>query len=277
MKKNKLLISIPIAAFVAAIASIIYLSDNPKLSAEKFETTAEVAKSTAVDEKIDPPLKASSNSTTSSSSRTTKKLEKLLSPVSIDDKFHAYQLIQKCVSARDSAKLLLAIPIGNQGAQTDDRYAAMQKNIQLACEGISETDIRDRLSYLKEAAVAKFPGAAAEFWKAGPFGDSTALSSRLEDPLVRAWLTDSLELLQESARAKDVSALSTLSHIYQSGEYVTANKVKALAYERAALEITRSSGGQTAGRERLVKVLALGLSPEEMKLSQRITDEVLGN
>jgi hypothetical protein len=82
------------------------------------------------------------------------------------------------------------------------------------CGGMTERLRLSRLDSLAIAAKAGVPGAAVAFAKEGPFGDSSALQTRPNDPLVQEWKAVARAQLTSAAEA----GVDSIAITYLAGE-----------------------------------------------------------
>ncbi len=152
------------------------------------------------------------------------------------DALRAYWLAQACIDIAEKGTLLKMDP------QSDTHLRGLTDEERLAqtalCGGMTERIRMSRLEHLAIAARAGVSGADDAFLRVGPFGDRSALKTRPDDPLVKAWRVEAEQLLTTHAEAGDMSSMLTLMQEY-SGEGGTlgADPALALRYTYAVSEI----------------------------------------
>jgi hypothetical protein len=98
------------------------------------------------------------------------------------------------------------------------------------CGGMTERLRLSRLDSLGIAAKAGVLGAAVEFAKEGPFGDSSALKTRSSDPLVQEWMAVARAQLVSAAEAgTDSIAIAYLAGQHYNGSDLFEKNIR-LAY-----------------------------------------------
>jgi hypothetical protein len=136
-----------------------------------------------------------------------------------------------------------------------------------------------RLDHLAFAASAGVQGADSAFLKAGPFGDPSALVSRPDDPLVKAWKQQAISQLTARAADADVGSLTTLYFEYLNGsEVVEANPDMALTYGAALRAIHSQFGlGETMNpfSETGLRGIESKMSQERIAAATRAADKIV--
>jgi hypothetical protein len=132
---------------------------------------------------------------------------------------HAYALIRACMDGGPQAQTMPVILRGAAVPSQDE------------CSGLTETQKRDRLSYLERALQANVRGAAVAALREGPFGDWSALQTRPDDPLVRDWQRKVSAALIAQAEQGDTLSLSVAAADGAAMRYLPdIGPVRALAY-----------------------------------------------
>ncbi|HWW71819.1 MAG TPA: hypothetical protein VN089_17915 [Duganella sp.] len=152
------------------------------------------------------------------------------------DALRAYWLVQACVDIAEKGalwKLDLQSETHLRGLTDEERLAQTT-----LCGGMTERIKMSRLEHLTIAARAGVSGADDAFLRGGPFGDRGALTTRPDDPLVKAWRIEAEQLLTEHAEAGDMSSMLTLMQEYSGeGGTLQADPALALRYASAVREI----------------------------------------
>ena len=152
------------------------------------------------------------------------------------DALRAYWLAQGCIDFAEKGMLLttdLQSATHLRGL-TDEEYRAQTA----LCAGLTERIKMSRLDHLATAAGAGVSGADDAYLRAGPFGDRSALRTRPDDPLVKAWRVEAEQLLTAHAEAGDILSMLTLMQEYSGyGETLEADPALALRYTYAVGEV----------------------------------------
>ena len=98
------------------------------------------------------------------------------------------------------------------------------------------------MSILQPLVDRGVPQAAVPYFTAGPNGQPLDLMQRPDDPNVQRWLADAVRLLEQAGRGGNVDALMHLSAAHAFAEVLPADRVRSLAYGRAAFELMRRQG-----------------------------------
>ena len=192
----------------------------------------------------------------------------LNNPKNPTEAFEAYKIVNRCVLSLENAKLMSSLPVGGD---MDSARKSLGETIKLdatACQGIEQRNIADRARWIDLAAKANVPGAALEFLSTGPFGDSTAIESRPDDPLVLKWKLQAVEYLLAAGKSGDINAFDALSNIYQIGVVANRDLALSLTYAIASLESQRARGEKSIGGDRLVEVLSSGLASQQISAAR---------
>lgn len=144
------------------------------------------------------------------------------------DSFQAFEILFNCVSLRESKR---------KGVEISE------DELRKSCEDVTQVQILNIESYLNQAVKAGVPGALVSKVNFGPLGgDSAALETRPNDPLVVQWKTEITESLVAHARKTgELEALRTLQTIYSVDYFGQKNLELALMYDLAYLEGLKNS------------------------------------
>lgn len=144
-------------------------------------------------------------------------VDRLLATGNPADAMSAFNLVTDCVTFNTAHDRLVydeeeikhwkgdTLP-GWRGMNADEKRQATQ-----LCGALTAREGERRFDYLAIAMRAGVPGALVAFVNAGPFGDPSALKTRPDDPLVRAWKTQATEQLALSAESGDLDTLGYLA------------------------------------------------------------------
>jgi len=102
-----------------------------------------------------------------------------------------------------------------------DMTASERQGLTKLCSEMTERERTARLDYLAKAVKGKVEGAAWTFAAEGPFGDSSALKTRPDDPLVQEWKTTATTQLSQAAEAGDMLTLLVWGLQLLSGSELT--------------------------------------------------------
>lgn len=151
------------------------------------------------------------------------------------DAMRAYWLAQACLDLSEKGAVTKSAPQAGAypGAVTDEELRAQTA----LCAGMTERIKMARLDHLAIAARAGVSGADDAYLRAGPFGDHGALTTRPDDPQVKAWRVEAEQLLTAHAEAGDVLSMLTLMQEYKGGETLGPDPALALRYTYAVSEI----------------------------------------
>ena len=151
------------------------------------------------------------------------------------DALRAYWLAQGCIDFAEKGIALTEDPQSQTFLRglTDEEYRAQTA----LCAGLTERIKMSRLDHLAIAARAGVSGADDAFLRVGPFGDRSALKTRPDDPLVKAWRLEAEQLLTAHAEAGDMISMLTLMQEYSYGGTLDADPALALRYTYAVSDI----------------------------------------
>ncbi|MES2160064.1 MAG: hypothetical protein V4476_02810 [Pseudomonadota bacterium] len=142
------------------------------------------------------------------------------------DAFDAYWLVQTCMDFQRSGDLAVADGDFMRPANQAEKSAE-----KVLCADMTERIRAARLVHLALAAKAGIDSADLAFLQAGPFGDPSALESRPDDPLVRAWKTEALGYLEAQAQQGRVpSMIALLGEYNEDSELQKQYPMSALRY-----------------------------------------------
>lgn len=215
-------------------------------------------------------------------------VEQLIATHDAGDAYAVYWLIVNCETFnREHERAIYDIEEARQNrnffpfrAMTDSEK---QRETRL-CSGMTERMRLSRFDYLATAVKAGVSGALMQMVWEGPFGDSSALTTRPDDPLVQEWKAAMLERLEKSADSGDMVTLNYLWVHEQIGDALVARN-PALAYRHGVAlglvhgEINGPSDDLAAmfAPEGQMMTMALDLTPEqraaERAAAQRIVDK----
>ncbi len=138
------------------------------------------------------------------------------------DAFAAYQLVTRCLWARDHEGWMV------HHILPGDR--ALLPTPQQSCGDIASDQVQSRLQWLQRAALAGVHHAAAELLKEGPDGLGITGSDDPDAPGNAAWKTRVDEAVDAGVRTCDPESLDYRVSGYESGLGVPEDRAKALMY-----------------------------------------------
>lgn len=147
------------------------------------------------------------------------------------------------------------------------------------CVGLTERLKMSRLDYLAIAARAGVPGAAVDFFEEGPFGDTSALQSRADDPLVQAWKKQAVGQLTTQAAGGNFDSLMLLDIAYRrGGDVVEKNAVLALGYAYSLRKIYQDIGLYTdAYDDKHLRQMENGMTQDQIASATAAANEIAAN
>ncbi|GJJ04200.1 hypothetical protein RugamoR64_47380 [Duganella rhizosphaerae] len=185
------------------------------------------------------------------------------------DAYDAYWLVQNCIDFQRTGDLAVADGDFMRPANVAEKSAE-----KLLCADMTERMKTARLEYLTLAAKAGIDGADLTFLQTGPFGDPSALESRPDDPLVRAWKAEALGYLEAQAQQGDIPSIITLLGEYnEDSELLKQHQVEALRYATVVHDNYEMvlRGASTAIPNPLpdefMQKMSQGLSPDQVRLA----------
>lgn len=266
------------AAVVGAVAFGAYVYSPPKNELSDSGGTSTIVPALAasnVDEARPADAKGTAMQPTASapSNGLSARYASLASSGKPADAFAAYNLAMDCVWARQSYQQADLQPLGERTPETKAALAdgTLLTKASEACGDLTDSQIRGRLKYAEAAAAAGVPMAALRLSAEGPFGDPSALANRADDPAVREWRQRVASLIKLAADKGDVTAMSSLSNMYESGTGIIGQKdpYKALEYATAKWELQRQlTGVAPPFQEKLSAKLASALTPEQAQAAR---------
>jgi hypothetical protein len=157
-------------------------------------------------------------------------IEQLKATGDARDAYQAFQLIAKCVRARERDDEMKSLPMGPDFAAERSVYGDGRQRLRDACQDITTAQITTRLPLVEKAARAGVPGAVTARIGEGPFGDRTALDQRPDDPLVTEWVEQAIASVKDAARRDDVEAILQLGLLSLYWELDEVDRLKALVH-----------------------------------------------
>ena len=161
-----------------------------------------------------------------------RRIERLAASGDPRDAYRAWWLLHACVVFERTGRL-------PEREGTDaDILAGQIGDPARACVNLNERMKMTRIDHLERAARAFVPGALEELVEEGPFGDPTALTTRPDDPLVKAWKERVNGMLNGQAEEGYWSSLYQLFTGFWFGHpAIAADRQSALAYGMALRDI----------------------------------------
>ncbi len=156
------------------------------------------------------------------------KIEQLKASGDPRDAFQAFQLITKCVRARERDDEMRSLPLGPEFAAERAAYGDGRQRVREACHDITPAQIATRLPLVDKAARAGVHGAVTARIGEGPFGDRSALDQRPDDPLVTEWVEQAIAHVKDAARRDDVEAIAQLGLLSLYWELDEVERLKTL-------------------------------------------------
>ncbi|MQA17979.1 hypothetical protein [Rugamonas rivuli] len=185
------------------------------------------------------------------------------------DAYDAYWLVQNCINFQLTGDLAVADGDFMRPANVAEKSAE-----KLLCADMTERMKTARLELLTLAAKAGIDGADLAFLQTGPFGDPSALESRPDDPLVRAWKAEALGYLEVKAQQGDIPSIITLLGEYnEDSDLLKQHPVAALRYATVVhdhYEMVLGGASKTTPNplpEEFMQKMSEGLSPDQVRLA----------
>jgi hypothetical protein len=150
-----------------------------------------------------------------------------------------------------------------------------------ACATVNERMKMARIDHLERAARAGVEGALAELVEEGPFGDPTALTTRPDDPLVKAWKERVNGMLNEQAEQGYWASLYQLFTGFWFGHpAIAADRQSALAYGMALRDIMVKLDGVPEQQAipfngPFLDEIGTGLTPDQKARAQARADAIV--
>jgi hypothetical protein len=154
------------------------------------------------------------------------------------DAFAAYQLVTRCLWARDHEGWMA------HHILPGDRE--LLPTTQQACGDIASDQIQSRLQWLGRAALAGVHHAATEMLKEGPDGLGVSASSDTDAPENALWKQRVDAALEAGIRTCDPESLDNRVSSYENGLGVTQDRGKALMYWVAYMDCRQRLDGAPA-------------------------------
>lgn len=154
------------------------------------------------------------------------------------DAFAAYQLVTRCLWARDHEGWMA------HHILPGDR--ALLPTTQQACADIASDQIQSRLQWLTRAALAGVHHAAAEMIKEGPDGLGVSGSSDIDAPENALWKQRADAAIEAGIRTCDPESLDNRVSSYENGLGVAQDRGKALMYWVAYMDCRQRLDGAPA-------------------------------
>ncbi len=148
--------------------------------------------------------------------------------------YERYSRLHACAEKRAFDARISQVPSESRAGMQ-----AAARGMEKACDGITDQQLAERLTLLRQAVDAGVPGAISKWIQEGPFGDPTALESRPDDPLVVEWKKEAVEKLKQGADAGSRSALAMSAQLFESDGLLTSRDVpSAIKYWTALGELS---------------------------------------
>lgn len=150
-----------------------------------------------------------------------------------------------------------------------------------ACATVNERMKMARIDHLERAARGGVDGALAELVEEGPFGDPTALTTRPDDPLVKAWKERVNGMLNEQAEQGYWASLYQLFTGFWFGHpAIAADRQSALAYGMALRDIMVKLDGVPEQQAipfngPFLDEIGTGLTPDQKARAQAHADAIV--
>lgn len=161
-----------------------------------------------------------------------RRIERLAASGDAHDAYRAWWLLHACVVFERTGRLPAR---GEGGADVPVETIADPAH---ACATLGERAKMARIDLLERAVRGSVDGALAELVEEGPFGDPSALTTRPDDPLVRAWKARVNGLLSDDAEQGTWASLYQLFTGFWFGHpAIAADRQSALAYGIALRDI----------------------------------------
>ncbi|WP_332851615.1 hypothetical protein [Duganella sp. S19_KUP01_CR8] len=196
-------------------------------------------------------------------------VDQLVATARPSDAYDAYWLVQNCIDFQRTGDLAVADGDFMRPANQAEKFAE-----KLLCAEMTERMKTARLEHLTLAAKAGIDGADLTFLQTGPFGDPSALESRPDDPLVRAWKAEALGYLEVKAQQGDIPSIITLLGEYnEDSELLKQHPVAALRYATVVhdhYEMVLGGASKTTPNplpDEFMRKMSQGLSPDEVRLA----------
>jgi hypothetical protein len=204
-----------------------------------------------------------------------RRIERLAASGDPRDAYRAWWLLHACVVFERTGHLP-----GRDGTEAD----ALNEPVAdpaTACATVSERMKMARTDHLERAARAGVEGALAALVEEGPFGDPTALMTRPDDPLVKAWKERVNGMLNEQAEEGYWGSLYQLFTGFWFGHpAIAADRQSALAYGMALRDIMVKLDGVPEQQAipfngPFLDEIGTGLTPDQKAHAQARADAIV--
>ena len=203
------------------------------------------------------------------------RIERLAASGDPRDAYRAWWLLHACVVFERTGRL-------PEREGTDaDILAGQIGDPARACVNLNERMKMARIDHLERAARAFVPGALEELVEEGPFGDPTALTTRPDDPLVKAWKERVNGMLNGQAEEGYWSSLYQLFTGFWFGHpAIAADRQSALAYGMALRDIMVKLDGVPEQQAipfngPFLDEIGAGLTPDQKAHAQARADAIV--
>jgi hypothetical protein len=204
-----------------------------------------------------------------------RRIERLAASGDPRDAYRAWWLLHACVVFERTGRL-------PEREGTDaDAFAGQLGDPAHACASLNERMKMARIDHLERAARAGVDGALAELVEEGPFGDPTALTTRPDDPLVKAWKERVNGMLNEQAEEGYWASLYQLFTGFWFGHpAIAADRQSALAYGMALRDIMVKLDGVPEQQAipfngPFLDEIGAGLTPDQKANAQARADAIV--
>jgi hypothetical protein len=227
----KALLSTVAAAIVAiAVLAVVRVAtapatvDVPQAARVATPRAAHAPRASALAWREIPPASRASSESLSLQQR----VERLQARGTARDRYQAFALLARCADAIDFDRYLKSLPAGPATARLRERYGDGSARIATACGDLSARQVERRIELVAAAADDGVPGAASAWVEEGPFGDSSALTQRPDDPLVVQWAEQAIERVLAATRHSDTEAIGQFGMLCLNWEMDDVARVRLL-------------------------------------------------
>jgi hypothetical protein len=174
--------------------------------------------------------------------------------------YQAYRSLSVCSQAND-AQRALRVHENGMDASLKQSLKSTIESARTLCAGVGETQLKERLTYLRVAAKGGIADAQVTFFIEGPTGEPfDFLASEKDDQRLTEWKTEALGYLEESAKKGFLPSISILVQTYSGGVVVSENSAIALKYAIAESMIR----GVDPSKQSTVNLLSKKLTPDQV-------------
>lgn len=147
--------------------------------------------------------------------------------------------LEKLIRENSPNSLLVAAKILGQCVANETLARQSPGSIapQPFCRLVNHSYFRERLKWIEVAIDARLPGAGTEWVRQGPNGSLIDPYQRPDDPLIGAWKSRALEILNEEAKRGDVEAIGSLLIAYSKLGIAGFDAARMHAYQKVLWEI----------------------------------------